>query len=60
MSARRRRRHWYRLHFYVCPVCGDGEGEAHRERIYSSRPPARWSTARAVYHGPRLGHWCGG
>ena len=32
----KRRRYWYRVHFYDCPVCG--RHETLRERVYGRKP----------------------
>jgi hypothetical protein len=36
---RRPRKHWYRLYFGECPVCG--RDKSYRERVYGKRPRRR-------------------
>lgn len=38
MKAKRKavKRHWYRMHFGECPVCG--KDKSYRERVYGRKP----------------------
>ncbi len=42
----RRRRHWYFISYFGCPVCGSGR--TYRERRYGRKPKSYWKRHEQV------------
>jgi hypothetical protein len=40
----KRKKHWYMIHYYECPICGSGGEE--RIRMYGRRPKSVWRRVR--------------
>ena len=44
------KKYWYKFTCYYCPVCGRGEDEWEKERIYTPKPENGWERYEATQY----------